>query len=70
MARTVRDDHCYHVEEIDAIKAVKSTVFPVICCWCGKKESATLAVKTIPGHGLFVRLSQLEYPAKEICVSQ
>lgn len=69
MARTVREDHCWHTEDLETIKAIKSTVLPVICCWCNKKGSATLSLKQIPGHGPCVLLNQLDYPTEEVCVS-
>ena len=64
------DDHCYHVEDIETISQIRPQpeLFPLICCHCGKKDSAFMTRQTLPGHGPFVRLNQLVYPKRQPCL--
>jgi hypothetical protein len=65
----VEPDHCYHVEDIETISKMQPQpeLFPLICCQCGKKDSAFMQRQTLPGHGRFVRLNQLVYPKRQPC---
>lgn len=61
------DDHCWHVPEAALAILTQPPAYPIVCCQCGRQDIAKLVVKILPGHGPHVKMSQLEYPAKERC---